>query len=74
MADDLTQLPAAIRLGRRATRVIGFNIWFSVLIKAAFLLAAVLGVATLWMAVFADMGASLLVTLNGMRLLKRDEP
>ena len=71
MSDDLTQLPAAIRLGRRAAQTIRFNIWFALLIKAVFLIAAFFGVATLWMAVFADIGASLLVTLNGMRLLKR---
>ncbi|MBE7472539.1 MAG: heavy metal translocating P-type ATPase [Anaerolineae bacterium] len=73
MADDLTQLPAAIRLGRRAVRTIRFNIWFALIIKAVFLLAAFFGVATLWMAVFADMGASLLVTLNGMRLLRQND-
>jgi len=71
MADDLLQLPAAIRLGRRVSRSVRFNIGFALAIKAVFLGAAVLGVATLWMAVFADMGASLLVTLNGMRLLRR---
>ena len=69
MADDLSQLPAAIRVGRRSVNTIRFNIWFALLIKAAFLIAALAGTATLWMAVFADMGASLLVTLNGMRLL-----
>jgi Cd2+/Zn2+-exporting ATPase len=72
MGDDLSQLPAAVRLGRRAVQTIRFNIWFALIIKAVFLLAAFFGVATLWMAVFADMGASLLVTLNGMRLLKND--
>lgn len=71
MADDLTQLPGVIQLGRRAINTIRFNIWFAIIIKAIFLLAALAGVATLWMAVFADMGASLLVTLNGMRLLKQ---
>jgi Cd2+/Zn2+-exporting ATPase len=70
MADDLTQLPAAIHLGRRAIQTIQFNIWFALIIKAVFLIAAIFGVATLWMAVFADMGASLIVTLNGMRLLR----
>jgi Cd2+/Zn2+-exporting ATPase len=70
MADDLTQLPGAIQLGRRAASTIRFNIWFALGLKAVFLLAAVFGVATLWMAVFADVGASLLVTLNGMRLLR----
>lgn len=71
LADDLTQLPAVIRLGRRAINTIRFNIWFSLLLKAIFLGAALFGVATLWMAVFADVGASVLVTLNGMRLLKK---
>jgi len=70
MADDLTQLPVAIRQGHRASGTIRFNIWFALIIKAIFLLLAISGMATLWMAVFADMGASLLVTLNGMRLLK----
>jgi Cd2+/Zn2+-exporting ATPase len=73
MADDLTQLPVTIRQGQRAARIIRFNIWFALIIKAIFLLTAVFGVATLWMAVFADMGASLLVTLNGMRLLNVNE-
>lgn len=71
MADDLGQLAPAIRLGRAAAGTIRFNVWFALGIKALFLIAALFGVATLWMAVFADMGASLLVTLNGMRLLRR---
>ncbi|RLC76575.1 MAG: heavy metal translocating P-type ATPase [Chloroflexi bacterium] len=73
MADDLAQLPVAIRVGRRAGNIIRFNIWFALLIKALFLAAALAGAATLWMAVFADVGASLLVTLNGMRLLRQRE-
>jgi Cd2+/Zn2+-exporting ATPase len=73
MADDLSQLPIAIRLGRKAIRTIRFNIWFALLIKAFFLVAAFFGMATLWMAVFADVGASLIVTLNGMRLLRYDD-
>jgi Cd2+/Zn2+-exporting ATPase len=71
MADDLAQLPFAIRLGRKAVNTIQFNIWFALLIKAVFLVTAFFGIATLWMAVFADMGASLIVTLNGMRLLRK---
>lgn len=71
MADDLSQLPVAIQLGRKALRTIRFNIWFALVIKAVFLVAAFFGVATMWMAVIADMGASLFVTLNGMRLLSR---
>jgi Cd2+/Zn2+-exporting ATPase len=69
MGDDLTKLPFTMRLSRRALAIIRQNIAFSLLIKAVFLALALAGAATLWMAVFADMGASLLVTLNGMRML-----
>lgn len=69
MADDLTKLPFTMRLSRRALSIIRQNVAFSLLIKAVFLALALAGAATLWMAVFADMGASLLVTLNGMRVL-----
>lgn len=70
MADDLSKLPYAIKLSRQALGIIKQNIAFSLLIKAAFIVATFMGAATLWMAVFADTGASLLVTLNGMRLMK----
>ncbi len=70
MQDDLTRLPDAVRVSRRANRIIRQNIFFSLAIKALFLLLTIPGWATLWMAVFADMGASLLVTLNGMRMLR----
>ncbi|GAB4210607.1 MAG: heavy metal translocating P-type ATPase [Roseiflexaceae bacterium] len=70
LADDLEQLPFAMRLSRSARRIITQNIVFALAIKALFLGAAVLGVATLWMAVLADTGAALIVILNGMRLLR----
>jgi Cd2+/Zn2+-exporting ATPase len=73
MADDLAKLPFTIRLSRRALAIIRQNIAFALLIKATFLILALTGQATLWMAVFADMGASLLVTLNGMRVLGYQE-
>jgi Cd2+/Zn2+-exporting ATPase len=68
--DDLRQLPVAIRLGRRTLRIIRLNIALSLAAKAVFVTLAVLGYATLWMAVVADMGTSLAVILNGMRLLR----
>jgi Zn2+/Cd2+-exporting ATPase len=71
MADDLSRLPFAIRLSRQARTVIRQNVALSLGIKAVFVALALAGVATLWMAVFADMGASLIVTLNGMRLLRQ---
>ncbi len=71
MADDLLRLPYAVALSRAATRTIRHNIGFSLAVKALFMLLALPGWATLWMAVFADDGASLLVTGNGLRLLRR---
>jgi Cd2+/Zn2+-exporting ATPase len=70
MADDLSMLPYAVNTSQRASRIIRQNIAFSLAIKALFLVLTLLGGATLWMAVFADMGASLLVTFNGMRMLR----
>lgn len=70
MADDLSRLPYVIGLGRRARSIIRQNIAFSLSVKALFIALALFGLATLWMAVMADVGASLLVILNGMRLLK----
>lgn len=70
MRDDLARLPEAVSASRRAKSIVQQNIAFSLAIKAAFLLLSLFGAATLWMAVFADMGASLLVTLNGMRMLR----
>lgn len=70
MADDLEQLPFAIRLGRRALATIRNNIALSLSLKAAFVVLAVTGGASLWAAIFADVGMTLIVTLNGMRLLR----
>jgi Zn2+/Cd2+-exporting ATPase len=70
MADDLSRLPTTIRLARRAEAIIRANITFALLSKAVFVVLALLGVATLWMAVLADMGASLIVVLNGMRAMR----
>jgi Zn2+/Cd2+-exporting ATPase len=72
MADELLKIPFAVRLGRATLRNIRMNVSLSLALKAVFLALAVIGSATLWMAVVADMGASLLVIGNGMRLLKAD--
>jgi len=71
MSDDLNQLARFFDLGRRTVAIIRQNVAVSVLVKFAVLILAMTGTATLWMAVFADTGVSLLVTLNGMRLLAR---
>ena len=74
MAEDLRRVPEAVVLGRRMVALIRQNVVASLAIKAGFLVAAVAGVATLWMAVAADMGTTLLVIGNGLRLLKRNGP
>lgn len=70
MSDDLSKLPYTIKLSQKALRIIKQNITFSLGIKALALLLVVPGWLTLWIAIFADMGATLLVTLNSLRLLK----
>jgi Cd2+/Zn2+-exporting ATPase len=71
MSDDLRRLPDAIEIGRRATRVMRQNVVASLAVKALFVALAPLGFVTLVLAVAADMGMSLLVTANGLRLLGR---
>ena len=70
MNDDLRRLPGLIRLSRRTHAVLWQNIALALGIKAVFLVLALAGSATMWTAVFADMGASLIVVANGLRLLR----
>lgn len=70
MGDDLQKLPFIVRLSRQTLKVIKQNITFSLGIKLLALLLVILGWLTLWIAIVADMGATLLVTLNGLRLMK----
>ncbi len=73
MAADLNRLPFLVLHARRAARVIRQNVGVALGLKLAFLATAAMGSATLWMAIVADMGATLLVTLNGLRLLRATE-
>jgi Cd2+/Zn2+-exporting ATPase len=70
MNDDLRRIPETIRLSRRTHGVLWQNIVLALGIKSVFMVLALLGTATMWMAVFADMGATLLVVANGLRLLR----
>jgi Cd2+/Zn2+-exporting ATPase len=72
MADELLKIPYALRLSRAALRNIRTNLAISIGMKAAFVVLAVTGVATLWMAVVADTGASVIVVANALRLLRAD--
>ena len=71
MDDDLRKLPRFVRLSRRTHSLLVQNIVLALGIKAVFLAVTVMGVGTMWMAVFADVGASLLVVGNGLRLLRK---
>lgn len=73
MGDDLSKLPYTISLSRKTLKIIKQNITFSLVIKILALLLIAPGWLTLWMAIFADMGATLLVTLNSLRLLRIKE-
>jgi len=69
MSDDLQGLPWLVDHSRRVLRIIKQNVSFALGLKALFILLALFGLATLWMAIAADMGASLLVIFNGLRAL-----
>ncbi|MCP8349509.1 copper-translocating P-type ATPase [Pseudomonas sp. FBF18] len=71
MDDDLRKIPAFVRLSRQSAAILVQNIVLALGIKAIFLAITFTGMATLWMAVFADMGVSLLVVFNGLRLLRK---
>lgn len=70
MADDLEKLPYTVRLSRQALRIIKQNISFAIGIKILALLLVIPGWLTLWIAIFADMGATILVTMNALRLMR----
>ncbi len=71
MNDDLGRLSETIRLSKRTQTILWQNITLALGIKLVFLLLAIFDNASMWMAVFADMGASLLVIGNGLRMLRR---
>ena len=70
MSDDLDKLPYTIRLSRKALHIIKENIMFALGLKIIALLLIIPGWLTLWIAIFADMGATLLVVLNSLRLIR----
>ena len=72
MADELLKIPYALRLSRTTLRNIKTNLTIALALKLAFVAATVVGVATLWMAILADTGASVIVVANALRLLRAD--
>jgi len=70
MSDELLKIPYALRLARATLFNVKTNVVVSLVLKAAFLVLAITGLATLWMAVLADTGASVIVVANALRLLR----
>ena len=70
MNDKPSKIARAIRIARRTLRIARQNVWFAIGVKVAVLLLATIGAATLWMAVFADVGVTVLAVLNAMRTLR----
>jgi len=70
IASDLSKVPYIVHLSRRALRTVKQNVTVALLIKAVFMIVTAIGLTSLWLAVLADTGTSLLVTANGMRLLR----
>ncbi len=71
MDDDLRKIPIFVRLSQGTRSILAQNIALALGIKSLFLVLTMIGLGTMWMAVFADVGASLLVVANGLRLLKK---
>ena len=70
MDDRLSRLPLAIRIARRTLSIARQNVWFAIGVKVAVLLLAAFGLATMWLAVFADVGVTVLAVFNAMRALR----
>lgn len=70
MDDQLSRLPQAVRIARRTLSIAHQNVWLAIGVKVAVLLLATFGLATMWMAVFADVGVTVLAVLNAMRALR----
>ena len=68
--DRLSALPEAVAIGRRTLRIARENIWFALGVKALILVLGALGIAGMWLAVFADVGVAILAILNAMRTLR----
>lgn len=68
MDDDISRLPTAIKLSRKTMRLVKENIWFALVVKFAIMVLGVFGIANMWLAVFADVGVSIIAILNALRV------
>ena len=73
MDDDISKIPAVIRIARKTMRIVRMNIVFALGVKALVLVLGALGIANMWAAVFADVGVAVIAILNSMRTLKLSE-
>ena len=74
MDDKPSKIATAIAIARRTIAIARQNVWFAIGVKAAILILAVFGLGTMWMAVFADVGVTVIAVLNAMRALKAEFP
>ena len=72
MNDEPSKLAAAIKIARKTQRIVYQNIFFALGVKAAFLILGAMGIATMWEAVFGDVGVALIAILNAMRVMNTD--
>ena len=72
MTDEPSKIPAAINVSKRTMKIVKENIIFALTVKVLVLILASLGIATMWAAVFADVGVSVLAILNALRILKTE--
>lgn len=72
MDDDIRKIAAVVRISRKTLRIVKQNIVFALAVKAIVLLMGAFGIATMWEAVFADVGVSVIAILNSMRALKTE--
>ena len=70
MDDDIAKIPAIIRIARKTLRIVKSNVFFAITVKLLILLLSVFGLASMWAAVFADVGVAVICILNSMRALK----
>ena len=71
MTDEPSKINKAIKISKKAMRIVKQNIVFAISIKALVLVLSAVGIATMWEAVFADVGVSLIAVLNAIRILKK---
>ena len=69
MTDEPSKIATAIRISKKTLRIVKENIFFALLVKAVVLLLGALGIASMWAAIFADVGVAILAILNSIRML-----